>query len=80
MPRVRRFDHVVLDVGVKAMLWAKQSYQRNTGLFGKAVSDVTTLVIDRRGVRDQSEPFASKPVRCNQAFDAECQRHRAIID
>ena len=55
MPRVRRLDHVVLDVRAEAVLGAEQGGQREVGRLPQPLRGVPVRRVDRGGVADEPD-------------------------
>ena len=58
--RVTGLDHVVLHIGVKAVLWAEERTQRDARFGSDAIGDVSERVVNRGGIRHEADPCTGK--------------------
>jgi len=67
---VRRLDHVVLEVGAKAVLRAEDRAELETGRRGEAIDDMREIAVDRGRVGEDADLEPIEALRGEQSFRA----------
>jgi hypothetical protein len=72
---VRRFDHVVLNIGTKTVLRAEHRREPDAWFLGERVDDVSECGVDRSRVAENADTPAVKPSGSEQNFRAQADGH-----